>query len=114
LVTAAPLIPEPPPPAGSSGNLPPLVLPPPVVRPLVSPAASPPLLVAMRLRDTVSDLPSPPEPVSSDGQASGDSVSLIVVTQRPAKALLVLLLVLLPIALAAAALLIGWLWDVWF
>jgi serine/threonine protein kinase len=114
LVTAAPLIPEPPPPAGSSGNLSPLVLPPPVVRPLLSPAAGPPLLVAVRLRDTVSDLPSPPEPVSSDGQASGDSVSLVVVTQRPAKALLVLLLVLLPIALAAAALLIGWLWDVWF
>jgi serine/threonine protein kinase len=115
LVTAAPLIPAPPPPpAGSSASLLTLVLPPPVVRPLTPLVATPLPVAVLRLRDTVPDLPSPPEPVSSDSQASGDSVSLIVVTQRPAKALLVLLLVLLPIALAAAALLIGWLWDVWF
>ena len=115
LVTAAPLIPAPPPPpTGSSGNLPPLVVPPPVARPLTPLVATRLPVAVLRLRDTVSDVPGSPEPLNSDSQASGDSVSLIVVTQRPAKALLVPLLVLLPIALAAAALLVGWLWDVWF
>ena len=113
---AAPSIPmPPPPPPGPPASLPPLVVPPPVVRPPVPPAAAPYALPAEpRLRDTLPDLPESPDALNAEGQASGDSMSLIVVTGRPVAAPLILLLVLLPIALAAAALVIAWLWDLGF
>jgi hypothetical protein len=86
-----------------------------VVRPPVPLAAAPYALPAEpRLRDTLPDLPESPDALNADGQASGDSMSLIVVTGRPVAAPLILLLVLLPIALAAAALVIAWLWDLGF
>jgi serine/threonine protein kinase len=123
-VAAAPSIPIPPPPPGAAGpepvdppgvalppGVPPLVLPPPVIRPPM-PAAAPLLPRATSLRDTVSDVPNSPDAFGSDGRGSEDSMSLIVVTRRPRAVALVLLAVLLPIALATAALVIAWLWDV--
>ena len=120
-------------PAGAAGSMPPLppavspafswlVVPPPVVRPppvrppildaLSPPSAATPPGAAARLSDTVSDSPNSSDSFGTESQASDESMSLIVVTRRPSPMVLVVLLAfLLPIALAAAALLIHWIWQ---
>ena len=111
-----PTIPNPPPPPvparGDSVVVRPE--PPPLVRAVPLVPEAPPLIrpPVLPLRDTVTDLAGVADLINGEGQGSGDSISLIVVPERPAKLALVVLLVLLPIALAAVALLVGWLLDV--